>query len=202
MGQEEWRIKKRAGGGGGVRGGLGGEGPENPISVRGLGGWGGPGRRGARGGRGARVGGRGVWVPKGGSGKQKVFLALEKVPPPDFRIFGRTSRGLGSVPRGLPGRRRSRALRGGGFGLLCEYSCGWVAQRQLAMGEARSRGSLFDHSPMAPPIVHPVKSMAAGYLLGPGTLVKGGYGLSRPGGNLGYLHFFFLWGGGGGGWLL
>ena len=42
------------------------------------------------------------------------------------------------------------------------------------------RGSIFNHSPMAPPIVHPVKvSITAGYLLGPGTLKKGGYGLSR-----------------------
>ena len=40
---------------------------------------------------------------------------------------------------------------------------------------------------MAPPIVHPVKvSITAGYLLGPGTREKGGYGLSRPGGNLGF----------------
>ena len=55
------------------------------------------------------------------------------------------------------------------------------------MGEASPRGSLFDHSPMAPPIVHPVKvSITAEYLLGPGTLVKGGYGLSRPGGYLGF----------------
>ena len=47
-------------------------------------------------------------------------------------------------------------------------------------------GAVFDHSPMAPPIVHPVKvCLAAGVVLGPGTLVKGGYGLSRPGGNLG-----------------
>ena len=57
-----------------------------------------------------------------------------------------------------------------------------MAQRQLVMREASLRGSLFDHSPMAPPIVHPVKvSVTAGYLLGPGTLEKGGYGLSRPG---------------------
>ena len=54
-------------------------------------------------------------------------------------------------------------------------------------GKASPRGSLFDHSPMAPPIVRPVKvSVTAGYLLGPGTLVKGGYGRSRPGGNLGF----------------
>ena len=34
---------------------------------------------------------------------------------------------------------------------------------------------------------HPTKvSVTAGYLLGPGTLEKGGYGLSRPGGNLGF----------------
>ena len=53
-------------------------------------------------------------------------------------------------------------------------------------GKASLTGSLFDHSPMAPPIVHPVKvSITAGYLLGPGTLDKGGDGLSRPGGNLG-----------------
>ena len=47
-------------------------------------------------------------------------------------------------------------------------------------------GALFDHSPMAPPIVHPEKCVSLpGIVLGPGTLVKGGYGLSRPGGNLG-----------------
>ena len=56
-----------------------------------------------------------------------------------------------------------------------------------ALGEASPSSSLFDHSPMAPPIVHPVKvSITAGYVLGPGTLEKGGYGLSRPGGNLGF----------------
>ena len=52
------------------------------------------------------------------------------------------------------------------------------AQRQLVMCEASLRGSLFDHFPMAPPIVHPVKvSITAGYLLGPATLEKGGYDL-------------------------
>ena len=62
-----------------------------------------------------------------------------------------------------------------------------MEKRQLARGEASPRGSLFDHSPMAPPIVHAVKvSVTAGYLLGPGTLEKGGYGPSRPGGNLGF----------------
>ena len=55
------------------------------------------------------------------------------------------------------------------------------------MAKASPRRSLFDHSPMAPPIVHPVKvSITAGHLLHPGTLEKGGYGLSRPGGNLGF----------------
>ena len=35
--------------------------------------------------------------------------------------------------------------------------------------------------------LHPVKvSITAGYLLGSGTLEKGGHGLSRPGGNLGF----------------
>ena len=47
---------------------------------------------------------------------------------------------------------------------------------------------------MAPPIVHPVRCVSLpGIVLGPGTLVKGGYGLSRPGGNLGLLGFR-VWG--------
>ena len=59
----------------------------------------------------------------------------------------------------------------------------WLGGLELAMSEASPRGSLFDHSPMAPPIVHLVRvPIAAGYLLGPGTLEKGGCGLSRPGG--------------------
>ena len=57
----------------------------------------------------------------------------------------------------------------------------------MVLKQGSAQGAEFDHSPMAPPIVYPVKVfITAGYLLGPGTLEKGGYGLSRPGGNLGF----------------
>ena len=76
------------------------------------------------------------------------------MPNPDFRIFG------------------------SGFRAACRLNVRVLVARR-ALG-----GSLFDHSPMAPPIVHPVKvCITAGYLVGPGNLEKGGYGLSRRVGN-------------------
>ena len=57
----------------------------------------------------------------------------------------------------------------------------------MVLKQGSALGAVFDHSPMSPPFVHPVQVyLAAGYNSGPGTLEKGGYGLSRPGGNLGF----------------
>ena len=61
----------------------------------------------------------------------------------------------------------------------------WPWARVCTWRHSQALGAVFDH--VAPPIVLPVKvCLAAGIVLGPGTLEKGGYGLSRPGGNLGF----------------
>ena len=53
---------------------------------------------------------------------------------------------------------------------------------QVAQWHGSALGAEFDHSPMAPPIVHPSNGVNhCGRPLGPGTLDPGGYGLSRPG---------------------
>ena len=56
------------------------------------------------------------------------------------------------------------------------------ASEALHVRHSQALGAVFDHSPIAPPIVHPVKVCLA-------AVVKGGYGLSRPGGNLGFRVF-------------
>ena len=53
---------------------------------------------------------------------------------------------------------------------------------QVAQWHGSALGAEFDHSPMAPPIVHPVMvSITAGRPLGPGGTAQAGLG-----GNLGY----------------
>ena len=54
---------------------------------------------------------------------------------------------------------------------VSEYTCGWVAQRELAMGEALHLEAQLSprscNSTMAPSIVHPVKvCLAAGFSSG------------------------------------
>ena len=79
---------------------------------------------------------------------------------------------------------------------MSEYTCGWVAQRKLAMGEALHLEAQPSPRGCIRPLsngtthFHPV-SRCPGMVLGPGTLVKGGYGLSRPGGNLGFTGLRF-----------
>ena len=107
-----------------------------------------------------------------------------------FSIFGQASRGLGGSPGG--------SLGGVVLGIwavflsdgVSEYTCGWVAQRKLAMGEdlhleaqPSLRGCI---RPLSNGTTHCLSSKGVSPCRGPGTLVKGGYGLSRPGGNLGF----------------
>ena len=97
-------------------------------------------------------GGGGGWT--GSLREGGFFLALEGVPPrpePEFSIFGQGSRELGGVPWGRRSRDSGRVL-------------GCSCQMELAIQALRA---LFDHSPMAPPIVHPVKvCLAARYSSG------------------------------------
>ena len=83
---------------------------------------------------GARSWGPAEWAKNGGRTREKGAW-LEGVP----RIFGPTSKGSREDSQGLRGWRHG--MKGEVFGAL-----------------------FFDHSPMAPPIVHPVKvSITAGY---------------------------------------
>ena len=101
--------------------------PESTEARRGRGG-----TRGARRGQGAgRAGGAGrCFFAFFGSGR------VSSGQTPEFSIFGQGSRGSGGVPRGSLRGRRSRDLGRGLSDGVSEYTCGWVAQRKLAMGEA------------------------------------------------------------------
>ena len=130
---------------------------------------------------------RGFWAPKnlgagrvqggvgGGQGRHQnsgaffaFFVGLERVTPRADTIFGR-----GSLQFGF----RVFLSDGAPIPVAGWPSESWPWARPCTWRHSQALGAVF----AAPPIVHPVK-----VCLGPGTLVKGGYGLSRPGGNLGF----------------
>ena len=114
-----------------------------------------------RGGPGSRQGGQRGRGGQGGQGGPGRPGSLGGLP-----LGGRRFKGLDFGSKQM--EYRSRPMAGW-------PSESWPWAKPCTWRHSQALGAVFDHPVSLPGIV-----------LGPGTLVKGGYGLSRPGGNLGF----------------
>ena len=100
---------------------------------------------GGQGPRGPAPGGGG----KGQEPNRVLFLAMEGHPP---RADTRIQQGLRKVPKEVHRRHVG----------VARVTCGWPWARPCTWRHSQALGAVFDHSPMAPPIVLPVKAPRPG----------------------------------------